>query len=460
MRRLLPLIVTLFSVLTATASQEPYYWKGAFNAAYARLEKNLRAPSKKNPYWHAHPAPKYPGVYMWDSAFISLIWKHKNWLVAQDIIKSVLHNQQPDGRIAQTVSLMGVSPRTNPAVLAWAANDILSLSHDTKFAAEVYPKLRKYHQWLWYNRRIPVGLFFWKDAYESGIDNSPRFGVRDESHYDDTTRIAAVDITSYAIIDARALVSIANLLIASNEKVDRQQLQQDIALFNDHIDRTTVALNHYLWDEQTGMYYDYDLNTNSLRKISTVAGFFPLVAHAASQDQFLRLRDHAMNPREYNTTFPFPTVAHNDPMFEKDMWRGPVWINTSFLAIRGFREYGDQAAVNYFASHLVDSVYQVWSRTGDFYEFYDPDRYDFVEITRKKGLGAHLFGRFYLQDSNNPLKVISQLVLKQFILGTKPVNHFMGWTGLVNNLAIEELGFDPASGQAQEQSKPAPSTTK
>lgn len=442
MRRLFPVIVTLLSVLTATAGDRPQYWTDAYKAANVRLEKNLRAPGKRNPFWHVHPAPKYPGVYLWDSAFISLIWKNKNSFIAQEVIKSVLHNQQKDGKVPHVVTVFGTSKWTQPPVLSWAANDILSLTRDAKFAAYIYPKLRAYHQWLWFNRRLPIGLFFWDHAYESGIDNSPRFGARDESHYEDTHKIGAVDFTSYMIMDSKALISIANLLLASNEAVSKQALQNDIDLFQKHSDRTTEALNHYLWDEQTGYYYDYNLKNNSLTKIATVASFFPLTAHAASNDQYLRLRDHAMNPREFNTTFPFPTVSHADPTFEKDMWRGPVWINTSFLAIRGFKQYGDTAAVQYFSNRLVDSVYRTWYYKKDFFEFYDPDRYDLVELTRKRGLGLNI-GIAKLSASHDPIKVASHLVMKQLILGQKPVNHFMGWTGLVNTLAIEELGFQP-----------------
>jgi hypothetical protein len=131
-------------------------------------------------------------------------------------------------------------------------------------------------------------------------------------------------------------------------------------------------------------------------------------------------------------------VSHSDPAFEKDTWRGPVWINTSYLAIRGFKEYGDSESVHMFSKHLVDSVYRVWSQTGTFYEFYDPDRYDFIEVSRKKGTG--FMGLF---NSYNPFKVINHLIMKQLILGTKPVNKFVGWTGLVNTIAIEELGYEP-----------------
>ncbi|MCC2679763.1 MAG: glycoside hydrolase family 37 [Pseudobdellovibrio sp.] len=431
--------LTLTATFNATAEEpRPAHWEGGFKAAYERLEQNLKRPGKRNPYWHVNPAPKYPGVYLWDSAFISLIWKNKNSAIAQDVIRSVLHNQKKDGRIPHVVSILGASKWTQPPVLTWAAYDILTLTQDVKFANDAYPKLKFFHEWLWKNRRLENGLFFWKHAYESGIDNSPRFGVRDESHYEDTTKIAAVDITSYLIMDSKALAHMAKFLIDNDPQADKEKLQRDIELFIKNSDETSAALNQHLWDEETGYYYDLSLKTGKLIKIATVASFFPLTAKAAPYDRFLKLREHAVNNKEFNTVFPFPTVSHSDPTFEKDMWRGPVWINTSFMAIRGFKNYGDQELVKYHSRNLVDSVYQVWARTGTFFEFYDPDRYDLVEVTRKKGLGP-----LGLSASKNPIEVLKHLVLKQIILGKKPVNKFMGWTGLVNTLAIEELGYDP-----------------
>jgi glycogen debranching enzyme len=442
MRKLFAIFVTLFTVSTVFADAVPGYWDGGFRAVYDQLQKNLRPPGKDNSFWHVRPAPKYPGVYLWDSAFISLIWKNKNPAIAEDVIRSVLYNQQKDGRVPHVVSHIGpiksVSKWTQPPVLSWAAQDILSLSHDVNFATDVYPKLRIYNQWLWKNRRLQNGLFFWLHPYESGIDNSPRFGDRDESHLIDTTHIGAVDLTSYIIMDNKALASMAKFLIENNSKLDRQALEKDIQLFESQAEQTTEALNKNLWDEESGYYFDLDLQTGKLKKIVTVASFFPLTAHAASDRQYLRLREHAVNTKEFNTIFPFPTVSHSDPTFEKDMWRGAVWINTSFLVIRGIKQYGDQNLVRYLSQHLVDSVYKVWSLTGTFFEFYDPDRYDFVQVTRKKGSGF-----LGLQNSPNPISVIKHLFLKQLLLGTKPVDHFIGWTGLVNTLAIEELGFEP-----------------
>lgn len=433
------LAVSFLGLSSAQAESTPQYWVDGFEAVYDRLEKNLRKPGGKNPYYSVSPAPKFPGLYLWDSAFIALIWKHHDPSIAEDVIRSVLHNQKADGRVPHVVSLLGSSPWTQPPVLSWAAVDILRHTRNLDYAASVYPKLRKYSEWLWRARRLPNGLFFWAHPYESGIDNSPRFGNRDESYYIDTTNVAAVDLSSYMVMDANALAEMAKFILANAElsALEKDVLTRDIQRFESRAAIVAAKIRELLWDEQTGYFYDLDLDTGLQIKIATVASFFPLTAKAASKEQFRRLRAHAVNSEEFNTVFPFPTVSKAEPTFEKDMWRGPVWVNTSYLAIRGVKNYEDSLA-KYFSRNLVDAIYKSRSVTGTYAEFYDPDRHDFRDLSRKKGLGP-----LGLSAAKKPLDIAKHLFLKQMVLGTKPVTSFVGWTGLANTLAIDELGFQP-----------------
>jgi len=93
-----------------------------------------------------------------------------------------------------------------------------------------------------------------------------------------------------------------------------------------------------------------------------------------------------------------------------------VWINTAFAVIEGMRRYGLHEAAAEFAYRLCDGVYRTYGHTGRFYEFYDPTAYGIKDLYRKRG---------------NRWKAMT--------LGKKPVIDFVGWTGLVNTLAIEAL---------------------
>ncbi len=124
--------------------------------------------------------------------------------------------------------------------------------------------------------------------------------------------------------------------------------------------------------------------------------------------------DSLTDPNQYNTKIPFPSVARNETIFVKDMWRGPIWINMAYLTIHGMNRYARGDASAMMAKKLVDGVYATWKNEGHFFEFYDPDRTDIKELHRKKGN-----------------------LWKKLTLGSKPVKDFVGWTGLVNTLVIE-----------------------
>jgi neutral trehalase len=417
-------------------AQIPPKWRPAFEAVYETLDENLKAPDSKNPFWHVHPSPKYQAVYLWDSAFISQIWLRRDRRIAKDVIRSVLHLQLPDGRIPHMVSIFETSDLTQPPVLSWAAARIANESSDSLFATKVYSGLRSYHRWLYRNRHLKNGMFFWKHPYESGIDNSPRFGARDESYYIDTTSMAAIDISSYMVVDSESLVSLVDLILKRTDisEARRAKLTADRAVYVKQGEDLRTLVQTTLWDEKTGYFYDRFSKDGKFLNIPTIASFFPLFAGIATHDQAVRLMEHLRNPREFNTLIPLVTVARNSKKFEKDCWRGPIWINTAYMVIQGLKRYDQPELAKYFSRKLVEGVYGTWENTGKFVEFYDPDRYDFKELTRKKGTGP-----FGLSASSDPIEVIMHLVAKQWFLGPKPVDHFVGWTGLVNNLALDEV---------------------
>jgi glycogen debranching enzyme len=411
-------------------------WIRGFEAVYKELRNNLRKPDKKVHFIHAHPAPKFTGIYLWDSAFIALIWNKWDPSIAKQIIQSVLQFQRHDGRIPHVVSIQGISEWSQPAVLAWAAERIARSTNDVDFARKVYPALRLSNEWMFRERRLKNGLFFWEHPYESGIDNSPRFGTRDESKFLDTREFASIDASSYAAMDLEALKSIAQLILTNPlTAAEAKSLREDIERYTKQHSDLATQIRDLLWDEKSSYFYDLNIKTGELFKIPTIASFFPLTAGVATEAQAAKLIAHLANPAEFNTKIPFPTVARNHPTFEKDCWRGPVWVNTAYLTIQGMKRYGATALAKDMAWRLVDGVYTTWENTGDFVEFYDTDRFDFKELTRKRGIGP----LNWFSGSKKFDEFLVHLFAKQIYLGQKPVNHFVGWTGLVNNIYLEDL---------------------
>ncbi|HUY00786.1 MAG TPA: trehalase family glycosidase [Candidatus Deferrimicrobium sp.] len=378
------------------------------------LEINLNAPLGKLRHRWTMPAGKYIACYLWDSAFISQIWKYWDQNVAAEILLSILENQAEDGQIAHFISFISKSNKTQPPLLAWA---IANLETNTQYLKTAYFKLKKYNQWLYQNRRLENGLFFWMHSYESGIDNSPRFTDRSEKQQFDLTNRAAIDLNTFMVLQNQSLIKIAKKL---KIKENDEDFDKDIKEFKGKNQVLIELIQQFLWDRDAGLYFDYDCSKKEQIRINTIVSFFPLIAGIPTQYQAEHLIEHLKNPEEYNTLIPLPTVALNDETFEKDTWRGPMWVNTAYLIIKGLERYGQFQLSSEFAFRIIRAVFKTWENEGSFYEFYDPERFDLVELTRKKGN-----------------------LWKQITLGGKPVKNFIGWTGLVNSLFIESvIGFD------------------
>jgi len=392
-------------VPTLAVESGPSYWGPAFGEVYRLLLSNLREPNKLFPMRHAIPAKIFMGVYLWDTAFIAQVWKPWDSRLGEEICTAVMEHSV-EGRLPHFVSKYDSSEWTQPAVMAWSVWELYQAQPDRAYLEKYYPVLKDYNRWLYENRRLEDGLFFWDHPYESGIDNAPRFSSRSEAEIADMRRLAAIDLSSYLVRQNRTLAAMARELGRDEEAARFERKAEELA----------ALINRDLWDPDTEMYYDLDANTGRLIKVKTIAGFFPLFAGAAAAEQAQALVRHIMDPAEFNTLIPLPSVSRDDPAYEPDMWRGPVWINTAYLVIVGLEDYGYRKEAAELAWKLVDGVYRTWEQDHKIYEFYDPDRIGIQELHRKRG---NLY--------------------KKITLGDKPRPNFVGWTGLVNTLLIEHL---------------------
>lgn len=381
-------------------------WSHGFNSVNAALFLNLRTASDLSAGRHALPAPAFRGVYLWDSAFIAQVWKWWDPEVAFDVLEAVIRGRDGD-RLQHFISEFTASDLTQPPLLAWSMARLQETTAPASFRERVqqsYDALCAYHLWLRTHRRLGDGAYAWAHAYESGVENAPRFGSRDERTLRDTRQTGAPDLCAYIVLQGEALAALA---LALDRTVEARAF---FAMAED----ARRATNAHLWCDDDGLYFDRDAS-GRLRS-RTVASLLPLWAGIPDEARAARLIAHVLDPDQFNTLIPIPSVALSDPDFELDMWRGPVWINTAFAVIEGLRRYARHADAAELAFRLCDGVYRTHQETGHFYEFYDPTALGVKHLHRKRG------NRW-----------------KRLTLGRGPVTDFVGWTGLVNTVVLEIL---------------------
>ncbi len=382
------------------------------------------------------PSPhQYPHQWNWDAALIAMGLATFDVARAQAEVRKLLEGQWRNGMVPHILYHGGpsdyfptpdfwrtqanpdapqvaTSGLTQPPVLATAVRAIVGRDRDKDgglFVREVYPKLLAWHRWF-RRARDPhdTGLIAIIHPWESGMDNStrwtealarvspsgvPAYGRRDRQHVAADERPVSGDYDRFMALighyrdaawDSETLYRSSPFCVQDTftnavlHRADEDLLflaklvgepTQEIRSWRE---RTRRAFNTHLWDEDAGLYFDFDLRAGRNIRENTCATFAPLYAGLSDDAQAARLLEHLLEPDEYapddTTRYFLPSAAKNSPHFEpKRYWRGPVWININWLVVEGLRRYGyaDHAAA--VTAHTLGLT----ERSG-FAEYYDP----------------------------------------------------------------------------------------
>lgn len=307
----------------------------------------------------------FNGFWSWDS------WKHAvaiapfNFELAQNQIRSMYDFQDEMGMIADCVYRDTIIENhnwrdTKPPLSAWATWEVFQHSKDEKFLKELFPKIEKYHTWWYRYRDIDKnGLCEYGSTdnslvaakWESGMDNAVRF--------DDTKMIQnpwqggsmnreSVDLNAYLFAEKNYLSQIASFL-GEEEKAKAYQ-EEALQLQN--------SIHQMFYDDESGWFYDIDLETKEHLKVYGPEGWIPLWTKAATKEQAAKVRNTMLDTTKFFTYIPFPTLAADHPKFKpkNGYWRGPVWLDQAYFAIQGLRNYGYEADAIKSTNHLLDRL--------------------------------------------------------------------------------------------------------
>jgi hypothetical protein len=266
----------------------------------------------------------------------------------------------------------------------------------------MYPRLVSWHRYLTSRRDLTGGgLMSVVHPWESGMDNSPawdgllsrvapvpgtEFTRRDLAHAPAAERPTDADYGRYVRLardyrDAGYADSLGehgfavedpmcNALLAAGEHALASiaaEIGQDPRPHLSAAGGLTDALVSQLYDPVAGMFFPRDAHTGSLIRSYSVGGLLPLVVpglpvaaelvKTALGDRF-RLREACPLP-SYDLTAP-----DHDP---GRYWRGPGWVNTSWLFWHGLRLHGETSLAEDLRRRLLDRV-----RRAGFREYLDP----------------------------------------------------------------------------------------
>ena len=186
---------------------------------------------------------------------------------------------------------------------------------------------------------------------ESGFDISFRF----EPYGAATHHFAPVCLNSLLYKTEKDLADISQLLGKN----------ADAAQWRRRADDRKQKINRYLWDEQRGMFFDYDLRTGTKSTYPYVTTFYPLWAGLASPQQAQAL---ARNVKLFDEPGGLVTSTTDTGA----QWDYPYgWAPLESLGVDGLRRYGYTADADRISYNFLSTVAENFRREGTIREKYD-----------------------------------------------------------------------------------------
>ena len=362
------------------------------------LRQNWREGAAEGvPYAYTEPSPgRYPWQWYWDSCFAAIVNRRFEPGRSRAELESLLSAQRPDGFIGHTIfwhrpvsgvrrAFYNVATRTarqtetiQPPLLAWAWQMAVGDP-----AAE--PRIGAQADWLLANRDLEGdGLLWIVQPDESGLDSSPKFepvwGRRSDGRPGfpllvERNRRLAWDARR---IRDRGYPVLCETLVNTLWSLSLQALGRPSA---------TPALVERLWDEGRGLFID-EAQPGGLRPAPvTWAALAPLALPDLPGAIGRRLiEEHLLDEREFLTPVAPPSVSIAEPSYDpsggrgpiRRYWRGPAWVNSTWLVWLGMRRLGYLAEADRLAAGMIGAVARAGLR-----EYYDP--------RNGRGLGAREF---------------------------------------------------------------------
>lgn len=265
------------------------------------------------------------------------------------------------------------SPRTNRVKVHHESASGLSLLPHTAWRhylvhgrkdllQQLYPSMKKNMEWWMSDRDSNKdGIHQIAHQYETGMDDLHRWGAQSMAwKYD------AVDATSYAYINFRAVESMARVLGKGDEA----------RAFATQAEKAARALNSVLYSAQSKSWRDRHPQTGELADVLAITTFYPFFADAAGPEHLPVLTGHLLNTNQFWLPFPVPALAADQKDFDPNgFWQGPSWPAATTHVIEGFARAAkdlDRALLPKAAELFRRSAYNHLQPRADFYERYNP----------------------------------------------------------------------------------------
>ncbi|MDI9818981.1 trehalase family glycosidase [Tatlockia sp. PL877] len=381
------------------------------------------------PHPYVVPGGRFNEMYGWDSYFIELGLLQNNRLaLARNMVDNIIYEINNYGMVLNANRTYYLE-RSHPPLLTAMIMAYYQKSTDKHWLKATLPAIDKlYKHWTTPPHLIPeIGLSRYHaggkgatpeespDYYAKALDYFKTQVITDYDkslYYDEqanqltelfyiadrSVRESGLDITakygpfSAAILDY-APVDL-NVFLCRMEQ-DASEIHTILgnpkaaAIWAKRAKKRADLINRYLWDEQSGYYYDYNFKTHRLKPYVYATTFYPLWAGVASRKQAAAVANHLPELLMKGGL----VTSTNHPGLQ---WDAPFgWAPMQYFAVSGLNNYGYKKEAIEIAQRFINTVNKGYQQSNTIFEKYDvekqsaltTDKIKFSYSTNEMGFG-------------------------------------------------------------------------
>ncbi|XP_061883082.1 mannosyl-oligosaccharide glucosidase-like [Entelurus aequoreus] len=397
----------------------------------------------------------FPRGFLWDEGFHQLLlskwdpqvtreavshWidlmNMEGWIPREQILGDEAHSKVPAEFVVQR------NENANPPTLFLALEKLIEqfslnpASMESQptlpFLKRLYPRLKTWFEWYnttqsgplpnsyrWRGRDKDTNVFLNPKTLTSGLDDYPRAShpSADERH---------VDLHCWMALSSSIMARIAQLLgephqdyeathkmLTDNNLLNELHWSVQLHAFSDYGNHTpAVTLQQekvYISPGERRHQFPVARLVRHVRKAPKLqyvnalgyVSLFPFLLHVLQPDspKIEHILNDMKDPNKLWTPYGLRSLSKTDPMYMKrntehdaPYWRGPIWININYLAVRALHHYSntqgpyqERAAALYeeLRTNIISNVYRQYVETGYIWEQYND--------TTGRGQGSHPF---------------------------------------------------------------------
>ena len=383
------------------ASDDPA-WKRTWDAAAAVLAGNIRSvPGYTRPV--LFEGSTYQGIWQECGPHEGLVYAILAKYIPAGISKTTpgttpveaarnnhmafFELQRADGQMPASVKTTenGYGQIQMVVPIAATAWELVQLTGDEELLATAYSACSRWDAWLrQYRDTRKTGLVEGFCTYDTGHDNSPRWtGIPNRCPDADARKCPQIASMPRLCPDLSATVYGGRVALAAMAKALGKN--NDAARWLSDAETIRALIIEKLYSPEDAAFYDLDAQNKFVRVrgdvISRVLGEQVLdLAHAQDREIFEAVWTRQLhNPKAFWATFPFPSIAMDDPAFvrpiPRNSWGGASQALTALRAPRWMTHYGKQAELE----HLMRQWCEAIMRHEEFRQQMDPLTGEFTQ---------------------------------------------------------------------------------